>query len=64
MKFYTIKELIAEYGLTGTYLRSEIKKGKLLASYFGRRAGYRIDEVDLQSWLDAKKKISGRRIPK
>lgn len=64
MKVYTIKEVIVEYELTGAYLRSEIKKGKLIAAYFGRRAGYRIDEPDLQAWLDAKKKISGRRIPK
>lgn len=60
MKVYTIKELAKEYKLSEAYIREEIKSGKLRAASFGRRAGYRIDEVDLQKWLDSKKKTGGR----
>ncbi len=60
MKVYTIKEISKEYQLTEIYLRDEVKKGRLKAAYFGRRAGYRVDEVDLQAWLDSKKRPGGK----
>ncbi len=58
MKVYTVKEISRDCKLSETYIREEIKAKRLKAAYFGRRAGFRIDEVDLQAWLDSKKIIT------
>ena len=51
MDIYTVDRISKEYNLSKVYIKKEIRSGRLDASLFPGRAGYRITQEALSKWV-------------